>query len=141
MNSLELLVHEVREYLEVHSQQIRAPKLHSFPDDCCEIASTILHEVLILSGFDSEVVKGYNGDDYHCWIRCDGNHIDITWDQMSGQTALFFLSEKTEPYAAYEIELTSRQNYESFTEAFPPKFFDSPKDIAMNILAKIEELH
>lgn len=141
MNSLEQLVHKVRGHLEAHSQQMNAPKLHSFPHDCCEIASTILHEVLTLSGFDSEVVKGYNGDDYHCWIRCDGNHIDITWDQMSGQAALFFLSENIEPYAAYEIELTSRQNYESFTEAFPPRFFDSPKTIAKSILAEIDKPH
>jgi len=83
--SMHHLAEETRAYLEAHRETLDLPFLHSFPKNCCEIASLVLGYVLKDAHPNMEimVVKADRpGHGMHFWLEAGGRIFDITADQV-----------------------------------------------------------
>lgn len=75
----------VRKFLIDHKGEIDLPFLWDFPNGCCETASFLLSECILLLYPDTDVfiVKSYLHPGIHIWVEVDKLIYDITLDQYS----------------------------------------------------------
>ncbi len=91
--TLNHLAEQTRAYLEAHRETLDLPFLHSFPKNCCEIASLVLGYILkdAHPSIEFIVVKADRpGHGKHFWLEAEGKIFDITADQVDGISSPVF---------------------------------------------------
>tara|TARA_R110001599_G_scaffold253132_2_gene453358 strand:+ start:698 stop:1114 length:417 start_codon:yes stop_codon:yes gene_type:complete len=74
----------VRVFLINNGENVRLPYIWEFPRNCCESASFLLAECILIFHPQSEVyiVRSRKGSENHIWVEVEGLVYDITLDQF-----------------------------------------------------------